>query len=364
MDNYIPSFTDISEWGKKPYSNTGGTRAKNIYINRENDTEFFFKGSKRLDDGTFKYPTEFWSEIIASKIGEWLGFNILDYNIGYDINDEQQIGCLSKSMVVHTENKLSEGVEYLRGYDPGYIPEFHEYKYTFNFIRETLTSFELKAKEKDFVEMLFFDSIIGNSDRHQENWGFISNFKETIEEINSELRVHKGVFGRIGLRILKFAAKGIQEISSDKEEDNSFNIKQKLLKRQSSIINTCFSPIYDSGCCLGRELTDEKIIKMLEDKMMLESYVLRGKAEVRWAEGKLKPKHFDLLKMLKPEFTQLCEELQKRVSENFSEEKLRLLIFNIDKNLPKELSHFKLSTIRKELIMKLIPLRVVKLMEI
>ena len=47
MEQYTPTFTDISNWNKKPYSSTGGTRAKNIYIDLDKDQEYFFKGSKK-----------------------------------------------------------------------------------------------------------------------------------------------------------------------------------------------------------------------------------------------------------------------------------------------------------------------------
>ena len=339
MEKYIPTFTDISKWNKKPYSSTGGTRAKNIYIDLDNNQEYFFKGSKKLKDGTFKYPDEFWSEIISSKIGQWLGFNLLDYNIAYDESDEQQIGCISKSMIIHTENKLSEGVEYLRGYDPNYLPSENESKYTFDFIRRTLKSFKLSDSEKDFVEMLVFDAIIGNSDRHQENWGFISDFKRTLEEIKQKLEDDNGVLNKIGLTIKKVLARVAQEIGSD-EDFKSSNLNKNILRTQSSIINTSFSPIYDSGCCLGRELEDDKIQKMLANRIMIEKYILRGRAEVRWNKSKRKPKHFDLLRELKLEFKSLYSEIDERLDRRYSEKELEKLILNIDSNLPKKLGKF------------------------
>lgn len=363
MDQYIPTFTDISNWNKKPYSSTGGTRAKNIYIDLDSDQEYFFKGSKKLNDGSFKYPYEFWSEIISSKVGQWLGFELLDYNIAYDINNEQQIDCLSKSMIIHTENKLSEGVEYLRGYDPNYLPSVDESRYTFDFIRQTLKSFELSNTEKDLVEMLVFDAIIGNSDRHQENWGFISDFKKTLDEINQKLQDDKSVLKKFGLRIKRVLAKAAQEMSSDGDL-RSPNMQKNILKTQSSIISTSFSPIYDSGCCLGRELEDDKIKKMLTNEIMVEKYVFRGQAEVRWKEGFKKPKHFHLLKELKSEFKSLYKEINEKINDRYSFKDLETLILNIDSNLPEKLSNFKLPDNRKMLMLKLIPLRIEKVREI
>lgn len=356
---YKPTFTDIANWNKKPYSSTGGTRSKKIYINQD-DTEFFFKGSKKLDDGTFKYPMEFWSEIVSSKIGQWLGFYILDYNIAYDVNDEQQIGCLSKSMVEYSENKLSEGIDYLRGYDSKYNPDTDEFRYTFNFIKQTLEYFNLTECEPKFIEMLIFDAIIGNSDRHQENWGFISKFKETILEIEKEIKTKKSFLGKIIPKLKKFIASSAlyQRI---REEEKNLKPKKSTLINQTLVVQTEFSPIYDSGCCLGRELLDDRILKMLTDNQMLEAYVVRkGKSEVRFEEGKKIP-HFELLKNLEMEYKTVYTKTINRINELYSYEKLKTLIYNIDKELPKSLLKHKLPDIRKDLMIKLIDLRIKKL---
>ncbi len=229
MEQFIPSFTNISEWNKIPYSSTGGTRAKNIYLYPEEDRKYFFKVSKKLDNGNFKYKTEFWSEIVASKVGQWLGFDLLDYNIGYDVNDEQQIGCLSKSMVDYSDNKLSEGVDFLRGYDPNYNPSTDEERYTLKFIRETLDYFELTYFERSFVELMIFDAIIGNSDRHQENWGFISKFRETLINIEKEIETSKGFFLRIEPKIRRWFAKIILQYREIVAE-NKGTPKKSVLK--------------------------------------------------------------------------------------------------------------------------------------
>ena len=76
-----PTFTDITTWQKRNFVSTGGTRAKFISLNEKGEI-FYFKGSKEAPDGSTRYPQEFWSEIISSKIGQMLGFKMLDYNIG------------------------------------------------------------------------------------------------------------------------------------------------------------------------------------------------------------------------------------------------------------------------------------------
>lgn len=359
MNEYKPRFTDITEWNKKPYSSTGGTRAKNIYVNPIDEREYFFKCSKKLPDGGFRYPSEYWSEIIASKIGQWLGFDVLDYNIGFDYNHEQKIGCLSKSMVVHAENKLSEGIEFLRGYDSNYIPSRDEENYTVDFIRDTLEAFDLLDEIPKMIEMVVFDAIIGNSDRHQENWGFISDYKGTIEKLNNEIEnKENGFLLKMGLKLFRYFAKVISKLN---EEEGTIH-----LKSQSRIISTKFSPIYDSGCCLGRELEEERILRMLENDEMLTSYISRGRSEIRLVKGSQKPKHFELITNLKDisDYKNDFKKSIEKVSLTFNEKDLFKLIDTVDENLPENLNQYKLATYRKHLITKLVPLRIKKLQEL
>lgn len=48
---------------------------------------------------------------------------MLDYNIAYDTKHKQKIGCISKSMVLSSKNKLTEGITYLRGFNAQYNPD-------------------------------------------------------------------------------------------------------------------------------------------------------------------------------------------------------------------------------------------------
>lgn len=362
ITKYQPTYTNITDWTKKPYSSTGGTRAKNIYTNQE-QVEYFFKGSKKLDDGTFRYPMEFWSEIVSSKIGQWLGFDLLDYNIAFDINDEQQIGCLSKSMVEYSENRLSEGVDFLRGFNSKYNPKEDESQYTLEFIKKTLYYFKLTEFEDKLIEMLIFDSIIGNSDRHQENWGFISKFKETIQEIDKEIDAKKGFLRKIDLKLQKFLTKFTLSQRELEEKENK-KPKKSTLFNQSLVVLNDFSPIYDSGCCLGRELLDPKIEKLLNDKQMIESFLKKGKSEIRLKIGKKKPSHFDVILSIKNEYPKVFKDTLDRINKKYSKDNLELIINKIDNSLPLQLFNFKLPDNRKELMIKLINLRINKLNEL
>lgn len=198
---------------------------------------------------------------------------MLDYNIAYNVNDKQKVGCLSKSMVEYSENKLTEGKSYLTGFNPKYSPTTDKSDYTFQFICDALKSFNLDKHIPELVEVIVFDSLIGNSDRHQENWGFIVNFKATLDAIETGLKNEKMNFiEKTTLKIIRFAMS-----KSNRTEDSISN-----LSFQSDFAQCDFSPIYDSGCCLGRENPEEKIIKMLNNHQMIDSYINRGRAEIHW----------------------------------------------------------------------------------
>jgi hypothetical protein len=348
----IPSYTDISVWDIITYANTGGSRAKRIAVNPENNQEYFVKGSKVTKSGEIRYPMEFWSEIASSKVGQYFGFNMLDYNIAFQNDWNQKVGCISKSMIDQSKNKLTEGKAYLTGINPMYNPETDKKEYTFQFISKALNEFGLDSYLLNLVDVIVFDSLIGNSDRHQENWAFIGNFDAIIKALEHQIKNEK-FWNKLLYILARFVLK----------ETRKFNLTRSKLYIDSLATNK-FSPIYDSGCCLGRELEDERVEKMLKDGKMIESYVKKGVSEIHWEGTEKKQNHFELVKLLKEQFGERINNTIIRIDELSDFNQIREIIFNIDNNLPAELSNFKLPNNRKELMIKLISLRIKKLKEI
>lgn len=356
MEKFKTTYTDISGWQFNIYQNTGGTRSKKIALHPDSNKEFFFKGSKELDTGEIRYPTEFWSEIVSSKIGQFLGFNMLDYNIGYNENDKQKIGCLSKSMVEHTENNLTEGKSYLTGYNPKYNPETDKKEYTFQFIRKALNSFRLEKYINNLIEVIIFDALISNSDRHQENWGVITFFRETLHDIENTLAKEDLKWAeRFGLKFKRFIVKGT---SFGKENRSKLMVQSDMAKHS-------FAPIYDSGCCLGREKEDHIVKQLLTDTRQLEGYINKGFSEIHWEGYEKKRRHFELVNLIKKEYPDKVKEILLRTENKFDREAISTIIRNVDNSLPEEMfNKYKLSDDRKELMIKIISLRFQKLMEL
>lgn len=343
----MADFYDITNWNEKPWFQTGGTRSKVIIENPENRKIYYFKTSLKKEKIDYKY--EFWSEIIASEVGTLLGFDLLRYDIAFN---SKEIGCISESMTQEGVNKLTEGVSYLTGYDTTYNPKDKNSKkqYTFQLIFEALGFFQLSRFAENIIQIIIFDSIIGNSDRHQENWGIITAYNDIIATIEIAKKEKKGFLEKQLFSLLAITSKA-------KRKD-----LENVVKNLHLIMPGNFSQIYDSGSCLGRELSDEKTEQMLMDKSLIDTYIRKGVSEIHW-EGK-KLNHFDLIRKVNNVQPEMVRKTIQKVISNYNENKIQSIVNNIDLNLPKKLVSNKLPIERKELVIKLITLRIQNLIEL
>jgi hypothetical protein len=205
--------------------------------------------------------------------------------------------------------------------------------------------------------MIVFDALIGNSDKHQENWAIINvhtTITEGITQIEKEFET--GSIDQMPSWIRKFIT-AIYTVKGKIRPE--LQAARLLLPKQ-----TKFAPIYDSGCSFGRELDDERIRSMLSSEQEIEKYILKGQAEIHWGSKKIS--HFDLVKKLleNEDLKEFVLDSLKRITMLFDPQKVEQIVLNIDKEiidlgnsniLPKE---------RKELVLKLLTLRLNKLREI
>lgn len=347
---------NISDWNEQSWWNTGGTRDKKIYLNPDDNEIYYFKQS--FKKGQRDYKHEFWSEIIASQVGNLLGFNLLDYHIA--VRDEV-IGCISKSMI-SDEEELVEGRQYLQAFDHTFNPENVKLRHQYNFdlIKNALGDFEKQEYLEELIKIIVFDALIGNSDRHQENWALINvrnAMSETFKEIKNEISENKAEDSD-KLNLLR---KIIKAFNLKKEKVDPFVKKAGLMFYNK----TRFAPIYDSGCSFGRELSDERIGELLSDDMEINKYILKGKAEIHW--GKKKLCHFELIEAIikDKEFKSHILNAIELIVNNFNSDIVKSTITDIDKVLyGNDYKKYILPVERKSFIIKLLDLRFNKLKEI
>lgn len=307
---------DISKW---PSGNQRfvpiGKRIKKVVLHPETYDLFYFKEPKE------KYPWEFWNEIIAFKIGKEFGFNVLEYQPA--ILDGLG-GCLSPSMTTGFTEELMHGQQLLIRI----LPEFETKKgtdHTFQLVEEYFKSdITYTLLLNDFIEMLVFDSIIGNRDRHQQNWALI------------------------------------REISFKKSKQKYLGFRKKI--DLSLEVTGRFSPLFDNGNCLAYNVIEDKIDNFLEDDKILEKYLFGEKAvsHVKWF-GESMP-HIELLKRIFQNYPIPIENAIFRVRKKYNENIIEDIVNNIDNGVIFANKIYDLTPKRKELVIKLIKLRIEKLL--
>lgn len=342
----MPQFFNIDNtWTYHQWVNTGGTRAKKFLQSPEG--EFYYFKRSQLKEGK-DYTFEFWSEIIAAELGKLLGFNILDYDLAIygDV-----AGCICKSMIAPDYEELIEVAKYLQAFSPNYNPTIKEHQtwYTFQLIENSLERVKQKGAMNAVVEVMVLDALIGNSDRHQENMAFISTrhlISELVKEAENQKLELEGWGNRFVMRLLKILAK-----ETDKLKLAGRPIPKSLYKQSLH-----FSPIYDSGSSLGRELIEEKLNRLLQNKPELEAYINRGKSEIHW-EG-LKLNHFELLQRLKgTNYRNALVDVIRRLQSKWDFEKIEKLVMQVDAMLPETHAQFAIPLNRKQVILKIITSR-------
>lgn len=190
----------------------------------------------------FKYPRpgtgEHWSEKIAAETASLLEIPYAAVELAELYSDANEPaadrGSISQSFV-SPGNRLHHGNQILSrlivGYDPD-LPRFQQSKHTFGNILTCLDALwndaaaNLRVK-RTVAHYLVFDALVGNTDRHSENWGV-------------------------------------------------------LLDRSNEVVE--LAPAFDHASSLGRELLDPRREQMLSGNRV-GAYSERGRGGIYWAES-------------------------------------------------------------------------------
>jgi hypothetical protein len=219
---------DVSNWEKDSEKQISGTRKK-----------FWLKEPKSSQLYMFKIPREntgeAWAEKVTAELGKLFGLSMMDVQLAIRQN---VIGTVAKNFTVPTE-------EFFEGGDliTTIVEDFDRYKldnYTLENIYRALSVFDL---DDQFMMIPIFDALIGNQDRHCDNWGVIVSKSESYR----------------------------------------------------------LAPIYDNGASLGFQLEEERIKLMFKDKNMFEAYNKRSYSLIGIGDKK-KPKYSELIPVIKNQY--------------------------------------------------------------
>lgn len=178
---------------------------------------------------------EHWAEKIASEIAALLKLPTHEVRIA---RAEDRMGCAVRSFLQGNET-LVHGNELLAGAIKGYdmAKQRGQADHHFHNIVKTIEWLfpAGKVREKESLRIVgyfVFDALVGNTDRHHENWGVVSN----------------------------------QELLPPVEEG----------ARPQSKFHVSIAPTFDHGSSLGRELLDERAQQLVADPLAMSRYVRKA----------------------------------------------------------------------------------------
>lgn len=210
---------------------------------------------------------EDWSEKIASEIASLLELPTHHTELAVW---EGKRGCAVKSFLTTSESVLVHGNELLGGLLSGYDRDktHGQADHTFDNIVAVIEKLFPSRKEQrtaalSMVGYLVLDALVGNTDRHHQNWGVI------LENLD--------------------------------------------LTEQPTTLSIRLAPTFDHASSLGRELTDSARERHLREGT-IESYILKGKGGIfEHATAKRGMSPIALVKLLAQRYPELFKPWQTRV---------------------------------------------------
>jgi hypothetical protein len=283
LDSMNFKSVDITNWIKLNDSVKGSrdkewvTEPFSIENDISKDIELFL-----FKESHYRHPVEFWSEVITHHIGQLVGVTTPET---FCAKMEDKYGALIRFFLKVKKNEVIEELDHGTDLILAQHPDFDPVKGETHNIRFVEEVFQAKGRMdlfSEFLKILVFDTLIGNTDRHQDNWGFIL-------------------------------------------DDN--NIVR-------------LTPAFDNSDSLGREIVENKIDGFLEeDGAKLKKYILSGKPHIRWSiDGKSLSwlNHFDFLEKVSHQWPDVLEyvKLQTKFKEQEVDNILKqLALIRIDNPL-------------------------------
>ncbi len=269
------NVTVFDEWKIHDDVTEGSGRGRKKWLKNVNTREV----------GLFKYPKEHtyrqgvltgehWAEKIASDLASIIGIPCAKTEIG-TYNGE--IGVMSYLILDSTSEVLVEGVQYITKRYPGFdVDRLYdrdtEKRYSVQMIKECIEETNLFD---EFIQIPVFDCLIGNTDRHQSNWGIITDVSTTP------------------LRI---------------------------------------APLYDNGSSLCCRIKIEEINEYFNDELRFKALIgTKSLSAIAWANKK-KTRHFELMRNLYTDYFNKTINIVRRISDNLTNE----VINEILKTIPDE----------------------------
>lgn len=295
-----PSVIDVANWrADELYFNyPEGARSKTAYFRPEQLEIDFIKKKRRylFKRSDKRYPEQFWGEIVAYHVGCLLGVEVPPAYAAINSN-EGDCAALIEWFYEDEKALFQAGGVFVQHLIPGFDRK-RGLQHNFETVREIgfrLTRANLLDKPWliSWAEVFLFDALIGNTDRHQDNWGCM------------------------------FTPRG----------------------------KGAFAPLFDNGTSMGHERWPDRLKSWNEQRF--EKYISDGRHHIRWKITDAEAcGHIAVLHQIREEFPHLIDNLRERMLK-FD---MDVLIATINHLTTLDLP-IALTEDRKDLYIKLITLR-------
>lgn len=179
-----------------------------------------------------RHPDQYWAEVIAFKIGRMMKLDVPPAFVAIN-SATGEPGTIIEwflGYVPGVEERFTPGGDHMQSLIEGYDRDkgrLHNLKTVIKFSRALSQQKILSHSWQEYWGLcLCYDALIGNTDRHQENWGMIWN-----------------------------------------DNDRSSRL----------------TPFFDNGTSLGHELFGKKIKQLISDENGLRSYIRKGQHHMKWS---------------------------------------------------------------------------------
>ncbi|NCU32990.1 MAG: hypothetical protein EOM23_08690, partial [Candidatus Moranbacteria bacterium] len=164
-----------------------GARSKSAYFSDVLPEFPFIKPGRRylFKEAFRRHPYQFWMEIIAYRIGLLMNIEVPPTYIGY-IKETDTYGALIEWFYTDKEGYIDGGnilEDVISDYDRK-KGEKHNWKTIENIIIKLIPDAKLQRQMfSHWAKIFVFDTVIGNTDRHHDNWGVIQ--KRTFKNFSN-----------------------------------------------------------------------------------------------------------------------------------------------------------------------------------
>ncbi len=161
---------NFDAWKEYDGFSEGSGRSEKIWLISDDQKIGLFKFPK-IDPDIDAPTTEHISEHLAHQLGNVLGIPTASVDIGMR---NGRIGCMSY-LVCNAGETLVEGINFISGKYPNFNAEtmYDAANETYYCIDHIFSSVPSVVPNKIWIEMMIFDYLIGNADRHQSNWALL-----------------------------------------------------------------------------------------------------------------------------------------------------------------------------------------------